>query len=107
MHLFELLISILEKNYFNSIKVVKKYCNFDFALGYEIIWVNLNKNRILAYNNFFLEIIDALNSARYQAFESLNKYYVGHNFIKWYLKFLISTKKDLYRWKLGENFGWL
>ncbi len=37
-------------------------------------------NKLSAYNNFFSEIIDTINSARYQAFKSLNKYHIGHNF---------------------------
>ena len=37
-------------------------------------------NKILAYSNFFKEIINTINSARYQAFKSLNKYHIGQNF---------------------------
>lgn len=37
-------------------------------------------NKISAYSNFFKEIIDTINSARYQAFKSLNKYHIGQNF---------------------------
>ena len=37
-------------------------------------------NKISAYNNFFKEIIDPINSARYNAFKSLNKYHIGQNF---------------------------
>ncbi len=37
-------------------------------------------NKLLAYDNFFTEIIDTINSARYQAFKSLNKYHIGQNF---------------------------
>jgi len=37
-------------------------------------------DKISAYNNFFKEIIDTINSARYQAFKSLNKYHIGQNF---------------------------
>ena len=37
-------------------------------------------NKISAYNNFFKEIIDTINSARYNAFKSLNKYHIGQNF---------------------------
>ncbi len=37
-------------------------------------------NKIAAYNNFFKEIIDTINSARYQAFKSLNKFHIGQNY---------------------------
>jgi predicted nuclease of restriction endonuclease-like (RecB) superfamily len=37
-------------------------------------------NKISAYNNFFKEIIETINSARYNAFKSLNKYHIGQNF---------------------------
>ncbi len=37
-------------------------------------------NKISAYNSFFREIIDTINSARYQAFKSLNKFHIGQNF---------------------------
>ena len=37
-------------------------------------------NKISAYSNFFKEIIDTINSARYNAFKSLNKYHIGQNF---------------------------
>lgn len=37
-------------------------------------------NKLSAYNGFFREIIDTINSARYQAFKSLNKIHIGQNF---------------------------
>lgn len=37
-------------------------------------------NKLSAYNKFFTEIIDTINSARYRAFKSLNKYHIGQNF---------------------------
>lgn len=37
-------------------------------------------NKISAYNSFFGEILDTINSARYQAFKSLNKFHIGQNF---------------------------
>ena len=37
-------------------------------------------DKISAYNNFFNEVIDTINSARYQAFKSLNKFHIGQNF---------------------------
>ncbi|MEA3496708.1 MAG: DUF1016 N-terminal domain-containing protein [Bacteroidota bacterium] len=37
-------------------------------------------DKLLAYNNFFGEIIDTINSARYQAFKSLNKFHIGQKF---------------------------
>ena len=39
-------------------------------------------NKIAAYNNFLNEIIDTINSTRYEAFKSLNKFHIGHNFEK-------------------------
>jgi predicted nuclease of restriction endonuclease-like (RecB) superfamily len=36
--------------------------------------------KISAYNIFFSQIIDTINSARYQAFKSLNKFHIGQNF---------------------------
>ena len=32
------------------------------------------------YNNFFNEVIQTINSARYEAYKSLNKYHIGLNF---------------------------
>ncbi len=37
-------------------------------------------NKLSAYNNFFKEIISTINSARYQAFKSLNRFHIGQNF---------------------------
>ena len=37
-------------------------------------------NKLSAYSSFFGEIIDTINSARYQAFKSLNKFHIGQNF---------------------------
>ena len=37
-------------------------------------------NKLSAYNSFFSEIIDTINSARYLAFKSLNKFHIGQNF---------------------------
>jgi predicted nuclease of restriction endonuclease-like (RecB) superfamily len=37
-------------------------------------------SKLTAYNNFFKEVIDTINSARYQAFKSLNKFHIGQNF---------------------------
>jgi hypothetical protein len=37
-------------------------------------------NQLSAYNSFFTEIINTINSARYQAFKSLNKFHIGQNF---------------------------
>ena len=37
-------------------------------------------NKLSAYNSFFGEIIDTINSSRYQAFKSLNKFHIGQNF---------------------------
>ena len=37
-------------------------------------------NKLSEYNNFFTEIINTINSARYQAFKSLNKFHIGQNF---------------------------
>lgn len=37
-------------------------------------------NTLSAYNIFFTDIINTINSARYQAFKSLNKFHIGQNF---------------------------
>jgi predicted nuclease of restriction endonuclease-like (RecB) superfamily len=37
-------------------------------------------NKLSKYNSFFNEIIDTINSARYQAFKSLNKFHISQNF---------------------------
>lgn len=37
-------------------------------------------DKLSAYNTFFREIIDTINSAKYQAFKSLNKIHIGQNF---------------------------
>ena len=37
-------------------------------------------DKVSAYNNFFKEIIDTINSARYQAFKSINKFHIGQNY---------------------------
>jgi len=37
-------------------------------------------DKLSAYNSFFREIIDTINSAKYQAFKSLNKIHIGQNF---------------------------
>jgi predicted nuclease of restriction endonuclease-like (RecB) superfamily len=37
-------------------------------------------NKLSAYNSFFSEIIDTINSARYKAYKSLNKFHIGQNF---------------------------
>jgi predicted nuclease of restriction endonuclease-like (RecB) superfamily len=37
-------------------------------------------NNLSAYNSFFSQIIKTINSARYQAFKSLNKFHIGQNF---------------------------
>jgi hypothetical protein len=37
-------------------------------------------NVLSSYNSFFREIIDTINSARYQAFKAINKFHIGQNF---------------------------
>jgi predicted nuclease of restriction endonuclease-like (RecB) superfamily len=37
-------------------------------------------DKLSSYNSFFREIIDTINSARYQAFKSLNKFHIAQNF---------------------------
>jgi hypothetical protein len=37
-------------------------------------------DKLPAYNSFFKEIINTINSAKYQAFKSLNKIHIGQNF---------------------------
>ncbi|MDP2234900.1 MAG: hypothetical protein Q8J88_00580 [Bacteroidales bacterium] len=36
-------------------------------------------NKLSEYNSFFAEIIKTTNSARYQAFKSLNKFHIGQH----------------------------
>jgi len=35
---------------------------------------------LIAYDKFFKEVIDTINSAKYEAYKSLNKYHIGQNF---------------------------
>jgi len=35
---------------------------------------------LIAYNEFFKEVIDTINSAKYEAYKSLNKHHIGQNF---------------------------
>ncbi len=37
-------------------------------------------NKLSAYRSFFNEVINTINSARYQAYKSLNKFHIGQNF---------------------------
>lgn len=37
-------------------------------------------NDLEQYNYFFSEVIQTINSARYQAFKSLNRHHIGLNF---------------------------
>jgi hypothetical protein len=37
-------------------------------------------NELKQYNSFFNEIIHTINSARYEAYKSLNKHHIGLNF---------------------------
>ncbi len=37
-------------------------------------------NKLSAYQSFFNEVINTINSARYQAYKSLNKFHIGQNF---------------------------
>jgi predicted nuclease of restriction endonuclease-like (RecB) superfamily len=37
-------------------------------------------NKLTGYSSFFREIINTINSSRYQAFKSLNKFHIGQNF---------------------------
>jgi predicted nuclease of restriction endonuclease-like (RecB) superfamily len=37
-------------------------------------------NDLVAYDKFFKEVISAINSAKYQAYKSLNKHHIGQNF---------------------------
>ena len=37
-------------------------------------------SELTAYNNFFKAVIDTINSAKYNAYKSLNKYHIGQNF---------------------------
>ena len=37
-------------------------------------------DKLSVYNSFFREIIDTINSAKYQAFKTLNRIHIGQNF---------------------------
>lgn len=37
-------------------------------------------NELTAYNEFFKAVIDTINSAKYNAYKSINKYHIGQNF---------------------------
>ncbi len=37
-------------------------------------------NEITTYNDFFKSIIDTINSAKYQAYKSVNKFHIGQNY---------------------------
>jgi len=37
-------------------------------------------NDLTAYNDFFKEVINTINSAKYEAYKSLNKHHIGQNF---------------------------
>lgn len=37
-------------------------------------------SEIVAYKDFYTEIIDTINARRYKAFKSLNKHHIEHNF---------------------------
>lgn len=37
-------------------------------------------SELTAYNDFFKAVIDTINSAKYNAYKSLNKYHIGQNF---------------------------
>lgn len=52
-------------------------------------------NKLSAYNNFFGEIIDTINSARYQTFKSLNKFHIGQNFE---ISRIILENQDKNKW---------
>ena len=36
--------------------------------------------KLTAYNNLFQEIIETINSSRYKAYKSLNRFHMGQNF---------------------------
>jgi len=37
-------------------------------------------NELTVYDKFFKEILDTINSARYQAFKTLNRFHISQNF---------------------------
>jgi hypothetical protein len=41
---------------------------------------NFKMDKLSVYNSFFREIIDTINSAKYQAFKTLNRIHIGQNF---------------------------
>lgn len=50
---------------------------------------------LTAYNSFFREIINTINSARYQAYKSLNKFHIGQNFE---IGRIIVENQDKHKW---------
>lgn len=52
-------------------------------------------DQLSAYNSFFKEIIDTINSAKYQAFQTLNKIHVGQNFE---IGRIIVVNQEKYNW---------
>ncbi len=37
-------------------------------------------NDLITYNDFFKEIVNTINSTKYEAYKTLNKYHIGQNF---------------------------
>lgn len=52
-------------------------------------------DKLSAYNSFFNEIIDTINSAKYQAFQTLNKIHIGQNFE---IGRIIVVNQEKYHW---------
>jgi len=52
-------------------------------------------NNLSAYNNLFQEIINTINTARYQAYKSLNKFHIGQNFE---IGRIIVENQEKYKW---------
>jgi len=43
-------------------------------------YIQHEMNEIIAYNNFFKEIIETIDSTRYKAYKSINRFHIGQNF---------------------------
>ena len=37
-------------------------------------------NDLTTYNDFFKEVVNTINSTKYEAYKTLNKYHIGQNF---------------------------
>ncbi len=59
----------------NFITVVREFCTFDFSRSCERNQKDRNMNGLTKYESFFKEIIETINSTRYEAYKLLNKFH--------------------------------